>query len=77
MPHIGTDRTTITGCSCGLVVYNSGYMQFQFHMNCSFWIQIACLHKTGTDVLWVVSCMVQFGLRLLVQLASNTKIDFS
>ena len=67
---------TITGYSCGLVVYNSGYMQFQFQRNCSFWIQIACLHKTGTDVLRVVSCMVQFWLRLLVQLASNAKIDF-
>ena len=30
-----------------------------------------------TDVLRVVSCMVQFELRLLMQLASNTKVNFS
>ena len=30
-----------------------------------------------TDVLWVVSCNVWFGLRLLMQLASSTKIHLT
>ena len=46
-------------------------LRYESHHKSIIFLKCSCSDSL-TDVLWVVSCKVWFGFRLLMQLASNT-----